>query len=84
MVFRDFREEEEGFRRDGHCSLNPENIKKKKKSDSYFFKSNQKEEVNLFAATASASSRFSNLPLTEPEEAVIIFVSIVSPKKFKK
>jgi hypothetical protein len=46
---------------------------KKEKSDSYFFKSNQKEEANLFAAIASASSRFSNLPLTEPEEAVIIF-----------
>jgi hypothetical protein len=25
----DFREEEEGFRRGGHCSTNPKNIKEK-------------------------------------------------------
>jgi hypothetical protein len=28
MGFWDFREEEEGFRRGGHCSNNPKNIKK--------------------------------------------------------
>jgi hypothetical protein len=41
-------------------------------------------KVQQFAATASASSGFSNLPLTQPEEAIIIFVRIISPKKFKK
>jgi hypothetical protein len=56
----------------------------KKKKSFLFFISNQKEEANLFAATASASSGFSNLPLTQHEEAIIIFVRIISPKKFKK